>query len=91
MYDFRRHIEPQWKFVSDTNKNIIVDQMVRMENLKQEIESIFQRIFNERIILPRINQSASSTDYRKFYNDRAARFVEEFYKDDIKLFSYTFE
>jgi Sulfotransferase family len=91
MSDFRRHIEPQWKFVCDANRNIIVDKLIRMENLQQEIESIFQQIFNERIVLPKANQSHNSTDYRKFYDDRTARFVEEFYKDDIKLFNYTFE
>jgi sulfotransferase famil protein len=91
MSDFRRHMEPQWKFVCDTNKNVIVDKLVRMENLQEEIESTFQRIFNERIVLPKINQSLNPTDYRQFYDDRTARFVEEFYKDDIELFNYTFE
>jgi len=91
MSDFGRHIEPQWKFVCDANKNIIVDKIIRMENLQQEIEEIFRKVFNERIVLPRKNQSPNSADYRKFYDDRAARFVEEFYKDDIQLFNYTFE
>jgi Sulfotransferase family len=91
MSDYRRHLEPQWKFVCDANKSVIIDKLIRMENLQQEIESLFLKIFNERIVLPKINQSLNSTDYRRFYDDRTARFVEEFYKDDIKLFSYTFE
>ena len=89
--DRRRHVEPQWKFLCDAQRKIIVNRVIRFENLLQEVGDVFRRIFNEQIALPHDNSSKDKRDYRAFYNDKTFAFVESFYRDDIEMFGYSFE
>jgi hypothetical protein len=89
--DRRRHVEPQWKFVYDARRNVVVDRIVRFERLADEMAEVFQRIFGEPVALPRINWSRDQRDYTSFYDAETRAFVEKFYRDDIELFRYSFD
>ncbi|MCK6370200.1 MAG: sulfotransferase family protein [Gammaproteobacteria bacterium] len=89
--EVRRRFEPQWEFVCDSGKNLIVDEVVRFENLEAGIEPIFQRIFGERVPLPRRNVSAERRDYREYFDAETREHVRACYRDDIELFGYDFD
>lgn len=82
--------EKQVHFVTDNHGAVIVDQLIKIENLEQELNEIKTR-FGITIPNPsgKINVS-NSKDYRLYYNDRTKSLVEEIYKEDIALTGYTF-
>ena len=89
--DRRRHVEPQWKFVCDARKRVIVDRICRFETLERDIGGVFERVVGEQIALPKANVSPDTRDYRTFYDKKTRAFVDDFYREDIELFGYTFE
>jgi hypothetical protein len=84
-------VETQASFLCNTADQLLVDKVARHETLDEDMSEIFQRIFGERIGMPRINVSPDQSDYRRFYDDDTRAFVEEFYRADIEMFRYSFE
>ena len=82
--------EKQVYFIQDKNKNIIVNELIKIEELKDKIEKIKQR-FNIDIENPtsKINVT-NSGDYRKYYTQRTKHLVSIIYKEDIELTKYKF-
>jgi hypothetical protein len=89
--DYSRHIEPQWKFVCDTDRNLIVDQVIRYETLAKELGPLFTRIFSEAAAMGWWNAALDRRDYRSFYDSQTRALVEDIYRDDIELFQYAFD
>ena len=76
---------PQYKFICDENKNIIIDKIFFYEQLKQDKD--FIKLFPD---IPHIN-STNSENYTTYYkNSDIIEFVSNFYKIDIELFGYNF-
>jgi hypothetical protein len=85
------HWEEQHKFVTDENGKLIVDFIGRYEDLHQGYAYICQR-------LPRLQKNPSLPwrlysrrgCYWPYYDDETREMVAEMYKEDRKLFRYSF-
>jgi hypothetical protein len=89
--DARRHVEPQCRFLFDRDGTCLVDKILRMDRLNDQAGDMFFSIFQENISLPWFNASYDRTDYRKIYSKKSIEFVDEFYKEDIEQFGFSFQ
>ena len=83
--------ERQTEFVTDSQGEVIVDELIYIEELDARIEALKHK-FDVTIPTPpgRIN-SSDTTDYRSYYvNDELRDMVAEIYQSDIELTKYTF-
>jgi hypothetical protein len=83
-------INPQVNWLMNKDNELIVDYIGKFENLENDINIIFNNFgINETIKLPHYNKTKHK-NYRKYYNNKTKKIIEEIYKDDIKYFNYTF-
>jgi len=81
----------QYKKVSDNEGNLIVDAIVRIENLAEEIVPVFARIgIDQAMPVPRLNRSGHRR-YQDYYDDESIELVRQFAREDIERFGYRFE
>jgi hypothetical protein len=65
-----------------------IDQLIRYENLQEEIKTIPNIDLK---VVKRIHQTKNSDiDYRDMYDDESKALVDHMYKNDIDTFKYTF-
>ena len=80
-------------FVGDDSGNSLVDDVIRLEDIDQDLPDLLHRIGISNAILapvPHVNRG-STGDYRKFYTAEDVALVREKYSYDIDHFGYTFE
>jgi hypothetical protein len=89
--DWRIHneLKLQKSFIVDENNNFLVDFVGKFENLNQDFKAICNKINIPQQDLPHLNISKKA-EYQSFYNTKTIAWVEEAFKDDIKLFNYKF-
>lgn len=80
-----RSVQACW--VSDLQGNLIVDEIVRFENLENGIKKISEKIFGKSSELPKNNVSANGRTPLKF-KDTTIDVVREIYRPDFELFGY---
>lgn len=96
MKDFSEYLEwivteekkLQKDFVTDHDGKIIVDFVGKYENLVEDFDYVCKTL-NIPASLPHLKKSKHS-DYRKYYDDKTKRIIEEHYGEDIDLFKYRF-
>ena len=97
--EYVRSINPKSKltttisnFICDDEGNILVDNILRFENLQEELptylKSIGITIKPEDI--PRLN-SSKTTSYKRFYDTETKQKVREIYRYEIERFNYDFD
>jgi len=75
--------------IIDKNKNILVDTVLRFENLEKDFAKLCRENEFLDVKLDLINNSRQK-DYSKYYAESTQKKVSEFYKRDIELFGYIF-
>ena len=80
----------QVDFVYDENGMIMVDKIIRFENIEEEFQLMRQHLGIPYIKLPHVNKSKRK-HYTKYYNKSTIQIVSDLYKEDIEAFNYTFE
>lgn len=80
----------QSDYIIDNNNNIMVDRIIKFENIDNEIYDMVEKL-NLKIQknLPHINISKKS-EFKKFFKKSEVEIVEEIYKKDIINFKYNF-
>jgi len=83
---------PQMGWIVDENGEVIVDHIVRLENLQQDFEKIRVKLNLPSVTVPNLNVSSTRQfrDYRKYYDAESAEKVKELYAHDIEYFGYEF-
>ncbi|MDQ4087123.1 MAG: sulfotransferase family protein [Pseudomonadota bacterium] len=81
--------KPQWLFLCDRSKRLLVDHAGRLEDMEPTLDFI-ARHAGSRPAPARANRSGESVDYRSFYTPPLINAVAEIYRDDIELFGYDF-
>lgn len=77
--------KPQYPFVCDENKNIVIDRVFYYTELDGEE-------FNQIVPgLQKVNDSKRTNLYTDFYNDEMINLVSEIYSDDIRIFNFDFK
>ncbi|EOH1934139.1 sulfotransferase family 2 domain-containing protein, partial [Campylobacter jejuni] len=83
------HFIPQYKFLCDNEKNILVNFLGKFENLEEDFQKIL-KILSRKDELVHINKS-NHIDYKNYYNGAMYKIVREIYRDDFEIFDYDLE
>lgn len=82
--------KPQNEQLIDGNGNIALDVVGRYESLQDSYDEICSRIGIPTTELSRKNPSRHDA-YTAYYDDELRDRVADYYKDDLRIFSYDFE
>ena len=80
------HRTLQSRHLCDARGNLLVDRILRFENLNEEFKSICKDI-GILVDLPRIN-SSSQMPLTKYLTPRTCKLIEQIYAQDFELFDY---
>ena len=79
------------QFLCDKNKSLLVDKVIKFENIDQEVSEMQKRLGISFNTLPKKNINGQrEKDYHTYFNQEAAGLVAEIHKDDLELFQYEF-
>lgn len=87
-YDFPKMFMPQTEWIADADGRILVDEIVRFENLDEDFNRVMQKL-GKRVTLPHLRQSKHD-HYRDYYDTETAAIIHTCFKKDIDNFGYTF-
>jgi len=79
------HYKPQFELL----ENLTPDFIGRFENYENDIK-ILSNMHPKLNCLCEVNIKKRNVDYKKYYNERNRKIIEELYKDDLKTFNYEF-
>lgn len=83
------HPQHKWIVKQNNSNMLMVDCVLRFENLERDFSYLCQRLDIRNINLPRINPS-NHEHYRQYYTDETKLVIEDVYEKDIELFKYKF-
>lgn len=90
-HDYRHLTRPQIGILRDQSTGaLIVDDLIRFENLQADFARICDRIGMPRQSLPHLNASTRERDYRDYFDERTRRMAEEMFAADLAAFDYDF-
>jgi hypothetical protein len=79
----------QSEFFCNSDGNVIVDFVGRMETLSSDFEKVCKKVgVKERIPHKR---SSKHRDYRNYYNERTKKMIKNSFEKDIEKFGYRFD
>lgn len=82
-----RMLAPQTNFVLGRDGAMLVDAVLRFENLEEDFRSVSQRLFGEAVRIPHRNRAKRSRE-RPHIGQDAARYIFRHYEADFDLFRY---
>ena len=80
--DYKFYLKPQCEFICDNNDNILVEHILKFENLQND----FNKFWDLKLL--HINKSDRKKDWRSYYNSKTFEITCDYYNRDIKLFNY---
>jgi len=88
--NIRKHIHfmPQYHFICDSNKRLLLDYLAYFETINEDFEKICSKLDID-TKLGRHNANPDN-DYRAAYDDESRDIVTNVYSDDIEMFGYDF-
>jgi chondroitin 4-sulfotransferase 11 len=90
-HDYRHFTRPQIAILRDQSTGaLIVDDLVRFENLQADFARICDRLGTPHRRLPHINASKRQLGYRDYFDERTRRMAEEMFAADLAAFGYDF-
>jgi hypothetical protein len=85
------HNKKQCEFVLDSNGALMLDRVLKFENLKSDFDEICRQ--NQWDVCLSHTKDTSSTseiaDFRALFDTQSIEEIERIYKDDIELFNYS--
>ncbi|MCV3376266.1 sulfotransferase family protein, partial [Campylobacter sp. IFREMER_LSEM_CL2151] len=83
------HFVPQYKYLCDNDKNILVSFIGKFEKLDEDFKKILN-ILNRKDSLVHVNKSKHYA-YKDYYNYETYKIIREIYKNDFEIFDYDLE
>ncbi len=77
---------PQWCWIADKG-NIKVQHILKMENLQEDLDKMFDKIGIDKIEIKKSNQS-NREKYEKYYDNETMKLARSYYGADLKTFGY---
>ena len=87
-YDIPKMFQPQTAWISDESGNILVNSVIRFENLSEEFAQIAKHLQLD-VTLPHVKRSKRG-NYRAYYDEATEQIVRDWFKQDIEIFGYDF-
>lgn len=84
----RHFMAPQAEYVTDKDGKLLVDQIVKFENLQEELAPIFERTFGKAAALEHINKSQTKRLTRDGLTPTLREKLHKYYEADFARFSY---
>ena len=82
--------QKQYPFIYDSNGNLMVDDIIKFENLPDSFYNIIKRYGINNVELPRKNSSGTGSNFMDYYDRKTKEMVREIYREDFNLFDYNF-
>ena len=90
-HDYRHITKTQVEMiVSPASGRLIVEDLIRYEQLQSDFDRICGRLGKPKTQLKRVNRSDRDRDYRKYYTPELRALVEVIFKMDLDYFNYDF-
>ncbi|WP_199769996.1 sulfotransferase family 2 domain-containing protein [Helicobacter canadensis] len=83
------HFVPQYRFVCDENRSILVNFIGKFENIEKDFEVVKKQLKINRDLVHA--NSSSHESYKKYYNEQTYQIISEIYRNDFELFDYDLE
>ena len=87
-HDYKRFVQPCLDWITDDG-NILVDHIIRFENLQDDFNVVCDKIGVEHIDLTNEGKS-KKLHYRNYYSDYTAELIYNKFRTDIEEFGYEF-
>ena len=84
------HTAPIWNDITDEHGNLLVDRILKLENINNEIKILNDILDTSISDFEHTNQNRESNNYKRYYNNNSKKLVENLYYDDILNNDYTF-
>ena len=84
------HFVPQYKYICDKKKNIMVDFVGRFECINDDFQYIQKKIKNDSCLMHINKSSDPKSSYSDFYSKKMKDSVSRVYTNDIRMFGYEF-
>jgi hypothetical protein len=82
-------VQPQYRQLCTADGELALDYIGRYEDLQQSYDTICERIGLSRSELSK-NNSSEHTKFTQYYDHDLRQQVADFYREDLRLFSYDF-
>jgi hypothetical protein len=84
------HKRAQIDFLRDKKGNLVVDNIIKFENLNSDFD-LFKLKYNiECKDIPHIGKQTRTKKYNEIYCNESKRLISEYFKEDIEIFNYKF-
>jgi len=85
------HFQPQYKFISTNNRDILVDFIGRFETIEEDYKIIAQKLgLNQGLHVKNKTRRKNQLDsYLDLYNEKMKKVVFDFYKEDFFILNYS--
>lgn len=90
-YHIDTSIELQTDYLMDLDGTILVDFIGKYEDLLEDYEEACRRIGIKPPPLPHKRKAVDRTQYKKYYDDKTAQLLAEYFKTDIETFGYSYD
>ena len=87
-YNNPKMFMPQLSWITDSDGNILVDEILRFENLNEDFIRLTQMLGRE-LSLPHVKKSKRGS-YHDYYDEQTIAIVEKWFSSDINAFDYQF-
>lgn len=84
------HLNDQYSFITDQNNNMIIDNLIRFENLNQQFKQMLTKVGLPPEDLPHLNKSKHK-HYTEYYDQESIDLVACRFKRDIETLGYDFQ
>ncbi|HDZ4294319.1 TPA: sulfotransferase family 2 domain-containing protein [Campylobacter jejuni] len=84
-----QHFTPQYKFICDENKNILVNFIGKLENINNDFKIVKNELNFDRNLIH--SNSSKHEIFLNYYNEKTYNIIAELYKEDFALFDYDLE
>lgn len=93
--EVRAHVKtvffrPQVSFLFDVHGRIAIDNILRFENLEEELYGFCKSLKLSHKPLPKLGVRKAKKPYREFYDEESKHIVEERFQCDLECFDYSF-
>tara|TARA_R110000744_G_scaffold99106_3_gene191460 strand:+ start:176 stop:916 length:741 start_codon:yes stop_codon:yes gene_type:complete len=93
-YNKVEHFIPQYDYVFDAEGNQIIDFVGRYENLREDFDTAFRKVYGRERDNNAINHRINKTNhdhYSVYYTEELKNIVAKIYAKDIEKFEYSFD